>query len=167
MSRTAFLILVLISQAIHLNAQNSWEVQVGVDGLTCSACTRSVEMSLRRLDFVENVEMSLEETEGKITTKKDSPVDFRKLAKAITDAGFSVRFFKVQIPTQNLKVSEEGCFSIDNHYFQWVDYSVNQTKTTLQMIDKQFLPAKVYDRWKKKFKSDTCFKNIAVLHVTE
>ncbi len=41
--------------------------ELGVDGLTCSACTRSVELSIRKLDFVKDVQMNLDNTVGQIT----------------------------------------------------------------------------------------------------
>ena len=34
--------------------------EIGIDGLTCSACTRSAEMSIRKLPFVADVKMNIE-----------------------------------------------------------------------------------------------------------
>ena len=74
-------------------------IDVGVNGLTCSLCTRSVEMSIRRLDFVDTVMMSLETTEGRIYVKPDVPVNVEQIAKAVVNAGFSVRFIATQLPS--------------------------------------------------------------------
>ena len=60
--------------------------------MTCSACTKSVEKSFRNLPFVESVVMDLEKKSGEITFKKGQPVDIDKVANAVVDAGFSVRF---------------------------------------------------------------------------
>ena len=70
--------------------------KIGINGLTCSACTRSVETGLRKLSFVENVEMSLENKSGIITFKKGQKVEIEKIASAVTDAGFSVRFLTAE-----------------------------------------------------------------------
>ena len=60
--------------------------RIGVNGLTCSACTRSVEMSIRKLPFIENVEMNLENTDGILKFKKGQEVDIFKIAQAVVDA---------------------------------------------------------------------------------
>ena len=69
------------------------EVTVGVNGLTCSQCSRSVEMRIRKLAFVADVKMNLEHTEGRIFFKKGDKVNVDKIAAAVVDAGFSVRFW--------------------------------------------------------------------------
>jgi copper chaperone CopZ len=70
------------------------KVEIGVDGLTCSMCTRSTELSIRKLDFVDSVKMDLTNTNGVITFKKGMPVSVEKIAQAVKNAGFSVRYLK-------------------------------------------------------------------------
>ncbi|MFZ7114725.1 MAG: heavy-metal-associated domain-containing protein [Bacteroidota bacterium] len=87
--------------------------RIGVNGLTCSACTRSVEMSIRKLPFIDNVEMNLENTDGILKFKKGFDVDISKVAQAVVDAGFSVRFLNADyiFPTSNFsdpKYSDNG-----------------------------------------------------------
>lgn len=57
-------------------AQFLW-AEIGVDGLTCFACSRSVEISVRKLDFVDSVVMNLEYTDRKVYFKKE-----RRLSRA-------------------------------------------------------------------------------------
>src|SRR5260221_11753478 len=85
-------------------------VELGVNGLTCSLCTGSVERSIKRLDFVESVSMSLENTEGRVYFKKDAIIDLKKVAKAVKDAGFSVRFLRVEFNFDDVKVGADGVF---------------------------------------------------------
>ena len=91
--------LLLILQCLFLpkaiTAQYT-SARIGVNGLTCSACTRSVEMSIRKLPFIENVEMNLENTDGILKFKKGQEVDIFKIAQAVVDAGFSVRFLPIE-----------------------------------------------------------------------
>src|SRR5579885_2179698 len=91
--RAAYLIIASVLLTVASNAQFT-QVELGVDGLTCSACTRSVEMGLRKLDFVKDVKMNLDNTNGVITFKEGIPVSIEKLAKAVSDAGFSVRYLQ-------------------------------------------------------------------------
>jgi copper chaperone CopZ len=69
--------------------------RLGINGLTCSQCSRSVELSLRKLAFVSDVTMDLENTIATIRFGNESEPDFKYLAKAVTDAGFSVRFLDI------------------------------------------------------------------------
>jgi copper chaperone CopZ len=85
-------------------------VDVGVDGLTCSMCTRSVEMSLRRLDFVDSVVMSLENTEGRIFFQENMPVNLNEVARAVVNAGFSVRFVKLEMAFDDIELNSDGSF---------------------------------------------------------
>jgi copper chaperone CopZ len=167
MMRVVLLTLPFIISLGYLNAQDLWRVQIGVNGLTCSACTRSVEMSLRRLDFVDSVQMSLENTEGIVTSKVGTQVDFNRLAKAVVDAGFSVRFLRVTVDLENIPINADGCFMIGENSFQWISYESNQSKpSVLRFVDASFLPGKESNRWKKKFKTNTCFPGKPLFHVT-
>ncbi len=80
---------------LNLNAQEVHFVEIGINGLHCSACTFSVEKSLKKLDFVTVVQMDLNDRSGKAYFKEDSKVDYKQLAKAVSAAGFSVRSFDI------------------------------------------------------------------------
>jgi copper chaperone CopZ len=144
-------------------------VDVGVNGLTCSLCTRSVERSISRLDFVDSVVMSLEKTEGRIYLKVGELVDLKKIAKAVVDAGFSVRFFQLEFNFSDVTVNTEGYFSYQNQKYRWLQYKGGLTKgdVSLTLIDEGFLPRKESGQWKKKFEfsNDSGGKN--VFHVVQ
>ena len=78
-------------------------VEMGIDGLTCSMCSRSVEMSLFKLDFIDRVEMDLNSNRSEIFFNEGMYVSIDKIAQAVIDAGFSVAYlnalfdFKEQI----------------------------------------------------------------------
>src|ERR1700744_3890006 len=90
LKRFVFILLLAITM-MPLHAQVI-SARVGVNGLTCSQCSRSVEMQLRKLSFVKNVNMNLKQTEGDLEFKEGAKIDFSKIAEAIKNAGFSVRF---------------------------------------------------------------------------
>src|SRR5579872_5107522 len=97
-------------------------IEIGVNGMTCSMCTRSVEMSVRTLNFVDSVAMSLESTEGKVYLKQGTPIDLKKIATAVTDAGFSVRFVRVAFAFDDIIVATDGSFTYQGQGYAWLDF---------------------------------------------
>ena len=155
--RILILTLSFIIVALHSFAQFNW-AQIGVDGLTCSACTRSVEMSIRKLTFVDSVTMNLEHTTGKITFKKGAKVEIDKIAKAVTDAGFSLRSLYAGINISELKVTENACWQFENntyHFIKIPDSKDFKGIVSVQFIGEKFMPKKEYKNWKQYCK-DTC-----------
>ena len=136
--------------AFNARANYTW-IQVGVNGLTCSQCSRSVEMSIRKLDFVQDVVMNLQNTEGKIILKSGIKVDIKKIAKAIVDAGFSVRYINAGFTFENISVSHGYCYSHEGQQFQFinVDPKTLHGEVTLKFLGKNFQTAKEYTIWKK------------------
>jgi copper chaperone CopZ len=140
---TGCLLFVLKTQAASIQF-----ILIGVDGLTCSMCTRSVEMSIRKLDFVDSVVMDLENTEGKVYLKKGDDVDLRKVAKAVTSAGFSVRFMRIQVDFEGSNAST--CFSIGPDSFQFIQEPDISGSAELTLIGDEFMPRKVAANYRKK-----------------
>jgi copper chaperone CopZ len=123
--------------------------EIGVDGLTCSACTRSVEMSIRKLNFVRDVVMNLENTEGKIIFKDSVKIEIDKIAKAVTDAGFSVRYLHASFNFNNIPVSENFCWNYEGGQYQFVkteDKKLNGV-VTLKFIGEKYLSKKEIKKW--------------------
>lgn len=118
---------------------------VGVNGLTCSQCCRSVEMSLLRLPFVAGVEMNLEQTEGKITLKPGFEPNADRIAKAVDDAGFSVRFLKAELSYQVTDTTNAHCVSIQNRTYQLLEGSIkNDTRLNWIFVGINFMSADNY-----------------------
>lgn len=134
-------------------------ISIGVNGLTCSMCTRSVEMSIRKLDFVDRVVMDLENTEGVVYLKRDGNVDLRKVAKAITNAGFSVRFMRIQVDF-NSPVTDV-CFSIGPDSFQLIGESKTPVgvKADLILVGDEFMPKKEFAALRKQMVEKCPSKN--------
>lgn len=135
---------------INCSAQFT-QAELGVNGLTCSACTRSVEMSLRKLDFVKDVQMNLDNTKGVLIFKEGSRISAERIAKAVVDAGFSVRYLQATFKTDSsLHVSENYCLALGDASYQFVKVSQAELKTgaVFKFIGKEFLPPKEYKQWK-------------------
>lgn len=131
------------------------EVQIGVDGLTCSQCTRSVEMSIRKLDFVKDVKMNLQHTEGTIIFKPNRRVNVDQIAKAITNAGFSVRYLQASIPFNNTTIADGHCFANDGTHYEFIQ-TKPQTLNGMVMvkfIGSKFVPKKDLKKWQPYMKN--------------
>jgi len=162
------LTLLALCSLQNLMAGISW-VDIGVNGLTCSMCTRSVEMSIRRLDFVDTVVMSLEKAEGRIYFESNLPVNFEQIAKAVVNAGFSVRFIKVQFNFNDIEIGPDGLFSYQGQLFKWIDFKIkpDETQVALKLIDEGFLPKKESTQFKKKINSSKAPATQKILHVIQ
>ena len=129
---------------------------IGVNGLTCSACSRSVELSIRKLDFVDDVQMDLEHTSGKVIFKKGAKVDIEKIATAVSNAGFSVSFLRAQFQLHDsLNISENYCLNFEGSSYQFIKIpsTVIKEEVTLLFIGKEFLSSTGYKKWKDSLKA--------------
>lgn len=127
-------------------------IDVGINGLTCSLCTRSVDRSISRLEFVDSITMSLENTEGRIYVKDVAAIDLKRITKAITDAGFSTRFVRLQFDFKDIPIDKGGFFAFKGQRYQWLQYKSNPPPNgiSLTLINEGFLPKKESSQWKKK-----------------
>lgn len=132
-----FLLFSISSLAFAQNS-NIQYVDMGINGLHCSACSFTVEKSLRKVEGVSLVQMDLNERSGKIFFQDNTKVKFEKLAKAIVDAGYSVRYLKVQL-------REEISIDQDCSYFDHCLLTGEKQGKTIRLISKAYLPKK---EWK-------------------
>lgn len=156
LSKIVSAIVVILSLTITANCSAQFtSVELGVDGLTCSACTRTVEMSIRKLDFVKDVQMNLDNTKGVVTFKEGSPVSIRKIAKAVVNAGFSVRYLQATFKTDSvLHVSNNYCLAYAGETYQFVEVNPSNEKNeiTMKFIGRDFQASKEYKKVKKELK---------------
>ncbi len=123
--------------------------EIGVDGLTCSSCTRAVEMNLYKLDFIDSVAMDLTNTNGEIFFKKGVKVSIEKIAKAVTDAGFSVRHLNTNMNFNDVAVSENFCWDYENEQYEFVKTADKKLSglVTLKFIGAKYISKKEFKKW--------------------
>ncbi|MBK9271208.1 MAG: heavy-metal-associated domain-containing protein [Saprospiraceae bacterium] len=85
-------------------------VRIGINGLSCSACVKSVEMQIRKLDFVTDLEMDIIGTEALILVQHKRSFELNKLVRAVYKAGFSVRDVKLKWSLSEFKLKEDGIY---------------------------------------------------------
>ena len=144
------------------------EVAIGVNGLTCSQCTRSVEMHIRKLSFVKNVEMNLEHTNGKIIFKDQKKVDLEKIAQAVSDAGFSLRSLEAQFSFDHVKVSSGYCYDYAGDKYEFVETPTRELTgdVTVKLIGEKFLPKKDFKKWEPGLKTSCTNATGKIYYVT-
>src|SRR5262245_20629316 len=123
--------------------------ELGVDGLTCSMCARSVEMSIRQLPFVQDVTVNLRTTTMKVVFKKAQPVDIEKLAIAVDDAGFSVGYLHASYIFSNLSASDGARFTQDGASYDFVGTGkkILNVETVLKFIGDHCLSSDELAKW--------------------
>ena len=142
----------------HLFAQIQ-SAELGVNGLTCSQCSRSVEMKLNKLKFVQKVTMDLEHTNAKILFKKDQQVDLNAIAKAVRDAGFSVRILTISIDSKKVDLTKI-CFLIHNDAFDIIGTNTLKTgNVKFQLVGENFMSSKDWKGINMKRNPDCIGKN--------
>ena len=79
------------SNPATVEADDSADVVLRVDGLACPFCAYGLEQKLKALDAIDRVDVKLNEGEVFLFLKADETVEDAALTKAVTDAGFVVR----------------------------------------------------------------------------
>lgn len=129
---------------------------IGVNGLTCSQCSRSVEMELKKLPFVAKVDMDLEHTQGEIFFKRNENINLDDLSQAIRNAGFSTRFVKVQFDFSVLNLGSSCFIYNDNAFYFLKPLEENHPeRMQFQVLAPGFLPKKELKNYSFKT-SGTC-----------
>lgn len=125
------------------------DAEIGINGLTCSQCSRSVEMRIRKLDFVKNVQMNLNQTDARIEFKHNKKVEIDKVAQAVVDAGFSVRSLKATLQLDNVTIPANQCLNYngDNYLFVQKNTSTLKGPVTVQFLGEKYLPKKEFKKW--------------------
>jgi copper chaperone CopZ len=137
-----------------VQAEFRW-AEVGVEGLTCSMCARSVELKVRKLDFVEDVQMNLSTTTMRVILKEGTHVNIEAIARAVDDAGFSVGYLNAGYVFDEVEVDDGYCLVTDDLIFSFVRTGSRKLhgETTLKFVGEPFLPRKELAEWKPELKS--------------
>lgn len=124
-------------------------IKIGINGLTCSMCSRTVEKSLLQLPFIDRVEMNLATTEARVLVKENFVISIKEIARSVKDAGFSVRSVRMEIDLKDVQISEDGVFYTHGLQFKWLGKITLTTSgpVFLLLIDQLYLPPKERAKW--------------------
>jgi copper chaperone CopZ len=143
-----FYFILLLQLANNSASAQFSKAELQVAGLTCSLCSKSTETQLKKLDFIDSIQMDIAHARFILYFKKDKYVDFYQVKKKVEDAGFSVAMLKATYRFDNLSIEANGHFNYQNAVF----YSANKSpqilngEVVLQIVDKGFLGNKEYKK---------------------
>ena len=157
-----FLLLCFYNNCILLGQFNS--ATIHINGLTCSACSFAVQKSISMIDFVERIEMDLNENIALIVFKKNKAIDPSKLILGVKNAGFTVGKLELNYSTQNTSLSTRDCFTESGTRYLIVDDTDTtfQGNVTFKLIHKSIVSKKEYKKYNKQahqLSYETCKPN--------
>jgi copper chaperone CopZ len=150
MKKSLVLLLLIVFFGFDTKAQFK-SATIGIDGLTCSMCSRSVEKLILQLDFVRAVQMDLNTTTAQIIFKQGKKVNISELSKKVFDAGFSVRSLVALFNFESLVEQEEGksyTYEGDQYIFLKKSKDSPLGEKQITFIGKQFISQKEFSHWK-------------------
>lgn len=159
-AKTNYLFLTMIACFfVQLTASAQFKsAVVGVDGLTCSACSFATQKSLLELKSVDSVQMELEQNTATVFFKPGQKVNIKDLAKKVVDAGFSVRNISALINVKELEISPDYCWSYENDMYHFIKLDAPKKlkgDVLLTFIGEKYMPPKEFKKWKMYLKN-TC-----------
>ena len=87
------------------------EVRIVVNGLTCNLCAAGLERSLRKLDVVSKVQVTLDDETALVTLKPGARFDADRFRAAVTDAGQDTR--QVELRLRGAVRQQDGAYSVE------------------------------------------------------
>lgn len=137
-------IIFLVFTILFLSTKPVWgqfsSATIGINGLTCSMCSYSVESAIRPLLFVKSIEMDLNKNVATIFFKEGSKPDFNKLVKKVFEAGFSVRFVVANLNVE--KAIQNESLLVQDKTYKIINFSqeIPVGEVKLKLLGKGFLP---------------------------
>lgn len=154
MKTSALILIFVICFYSHLSAQFI-SATVGLNGLTCSACSNATEQSIRQLDFVEYVDMDLDNNLARVVFKKDRRVDIKKLSAKVYDAGFSVSSMDAVYRFEPSLIIHGNCLTLnqENYFIIDVKDTLFTGERIMTVIDKKMMSRTAFKAYKLVLKS--------------
>ncbi|MEO6668787.1 MAG: heavy-metal-associated domain-containing protein [Ferruginibacter sp.] len=134
-------------------------VNLQASGLTCSMCSNSINKALKSLDYVDDVKANIKNSTFEISFKPNAKVDFDELKKKVEDAGFHVAKLNANVRFNNMEVEDDSHVKMDGMVFHFLNVKSQALngETTIQVLDKGFVPTKEFKKNEALTKM-TCYK---------
>lgn len=141
-------IILLCALCINATAQVK-QVTLQASGLTCSMCSKAIYKALEKLSVADSLSSNISEATYTLTFKKDTPVDFDVIRKAVENAGFSVINMQVKANFDHVQIQNDAHIMLGGKalHFLEVKEQVLTGEQTFQIVDKKFVADKVYKKY--------------------
>jgi copper chaperone CopZ len=87
------------------------EVRTVVNGMTCNLCAAGLERSLRKLEAVSKVRVTLDDQTAVVTLKPNAAFDAEAFRAAVTDAGQELRYLELRL--RGAVREHDGAYSLE------------------------------------------------------
>ena len=123
---------------------------IGINGLTCSMCSKSVKMSLVKSDFVDRVAMDLNSNHCDIFFIEDEYIPIDKIAQAVIDTWFSVAYLIAWFDFNGQSIYTNSCcnYAFDTYQFLNTRQPKLAGKMNLKFIGTNFLSRSEMKKWR-------------------
>jgi len=147
MIKRFFLSIVLLLHLSVMQAQFT-RADLQATGLTCALCSNAINKAVGVLPFVESVKADIKNSSFSIVFKPGVSVNPDAISKAVEDAGFFVGGLQLTSSFSGLDVSSAGVVKIGQYWFRFIKPGIRKLNgtTTLQLMDRSFLTAKVFKK---------------------
>ncbi len=125
------------------------EASLKASGLTCSLCSKAIYKALTAIQFINEVKPNIQNSTYIISFKSGVQPDFDLIAKAVTNAGFSVAQLKLVVNFDNISINNNMHIKIENKEFHFLNVHNETLKgdRTIILIDKNFISARDYKKY--------------------
>lgn len=157
MKKSAVILCLLFTAAFAKGQFTS--ASLTASGLTCSMCSKAIYQALVKVSFVESVKANIQESSYQVNFKKDVPVNFDVLEKAVTDAGFAVAKFTTTVNFESTAIQDDAHILVNGQQFHFIHVAPQtlQGPVMLTLIDKNYTTTKEYKRLSK-FTTMHCYE---------
>jgi len=157
--KTKLIIFLFFSLPFLANAQFE-KAEFQASGLTCSMCSNAINKALKTVPFIESINTDLNNNLFQINFIKGLPVNIDLIKKKVEDAGFSIAKFWVILDLHNLNLKNELHSNINGANFHFINVKdqVVNGRQRLQIIDKNYLPNKEFNKYSA-YTSMPCYQS--------
>src|SRR3989338_259917 len=93
------IILMIAAVLFFFSATNIFaeieNVEIGVEGLSCSFCVWGLEKKLKEVKSVDKIVVHLKQAKAEILLKPNTPLNIAVIRKAVKEAGFSTDYIRI------------------------------------------------------------------------
>jgi len=126
--------------------------EVGIDGMTCSMCSKGTEVTLKKLPFIDTIWVDLNDLVAHISFKKGATVSIDQIRAMVEDAGFSVRSVTAVFQFGHLTIGKDYHFVYngDTYHFIGAPTETLSGPVKLRFVDKPYVSKKEFLQLAKK-----------------
>jgi copper chaperone CopZ len=126
------------------------KLEIKIIGLTCSMCSYSVENAIKKLPYVDKIEMELNSNIASVYIKKMASPDIMEIVNKVYEAGFSVKeTFAYYTFTESQIIN--GVLTEEPYSFTFIsnEKSIVEGFVKLRILNKKCIPNKEYKKLNK------------------